>query len=676
MKDKDISRGKRPTLCPAFRGLIIAWICSGSCMGQGNWTWNNPLPGAQLFSIEGKYVGITKDRYMTSPDGISWTIRPSRLTAYQRFSLDYGNGQFIMGADNGRGYGFSNSKDGFTWSQGTSFTGKGENSYIIGIAYGGSRYLATTSDGRILVSGNGQDWSQSDSTFPWQSINPDIPPLFAGDHFVVFADTGFGSHANTLWTSSDGSVWAKGNTLKQNPNSLLYGNNTYVSLSYAWEDSCNASEDGNTWTAVRAGWGGYARYGNFLDGEFLAYGTKGDIWGSTDGRNWHKEANTSSPILQIVKGPGGYLAVRDANPYDRDECPILSAPLITGPWKPVRDYSPAESFYDVAYGDRKFVAAGNGFSFSEDGGASWSVSNMAGSDPPYHSVAFGAHAFVATGVPLFNMLAYSPDGKTWVDSQFMDLSVLHSVAFGAGRFVAVGAFDSNHRAVITSTDGRVWSAPDTSGNCRELYSVKYVNGEFVAWGNCAGGYEASPDGLTWRLVKVQEPPWEGLAYGNGKYLSTRSANQVKISGDLDNWKDTTVSVYSAAQGIGFGFGKFFLVGDVGMIHTSEDGEHWIRDTSTQFYSLNLQAVAFGEDRIVAVGTGGAVLVSLQGAAASVRPMLARIPGKTRGGESVPGFYKGGMRVENGGREFGMDGRELLEIPRLIRTGKSMSVSQQ
>jgi hypothetical protein len=672
MKDKEIPRGKSPALCPAFRGLIIACICSGSCLGQGNWTWNNPLPGARLFSIDGKFVGLTKDRYMTSQDGISWTIRPSRLSAYQRFSLDYGNGQFILGADNGQGYGFSTSKDGFTWSQGTSFTGKGGNSYIIGIAYGGSRYLATTSDGRILVSGNGQDWSQPDSAFPWQSINPDIPPLFAGDHFAVFADTGFGSHANTLWTSSDGSVWARGNTLKQNPNSLLYGNNTYVSLSYAWEDSCNASADGNTWTAVRAGWGGYARYGNFLDGEFLVYGSKGDIWGSTDGMNWRKRASTLSPIVQIVKGPGGYLAVREANPYDRDECPILSSPLIAGPWKPVRDYSPVQGFYGIAYGDGKFVAAGDGFSFSEDGGASWSVSNMAGSDPPYHSVAFGAHAFVATGVPLFNMLAYSTDGKTWADSQFKDLSVLHSVAFGAGRFVAVGAFDSNHRAVITSIDGRVWSAPDTSGNCRELYSVEYVNGEFVAWGDCAGGYEASPDGHTWRLVKAKKTPGEGLAYGNGKYLSTLSANQVKTSVDLDDWKDTTVSVYAAAQGIGFGFGKFILVGNAGMIHTSEDGEHWIQDSSTQFYSLNLQAVAFGEDRIVAVGTGGAVLVSLQGAAASVRPMVARIPGNPAGAR--PRFHQGEMKVEHGSRAFRMDGRESLVIPRLKRSDKSIPVS--
>jgi hypothetical protein len=453
---------------------------------------------------------------------------------------------------------------------------------------------------------------------------------------------------------------------------LLYGNNSFVALPQNMSDSCYVSKDGITWTAVQTGWRDRPRYGNFLDGEFLVYGPNGDIWGSTEGAYWYRNAQISSPIRQVVKGPGGFLAVREANPLDQDECPILSAPSINGPWNPVRKYNPTRRFNDVAYGDRKFVAVGDGIAISEDGGETWSSTTILGRDPPFQYVAFGAHAFVATGsVQSSNTLAYSADGKAWVHSQFKDLSAIDCVAFGAGRFVAVGKLDANHNAVITSTDGRVWSAPDTIKDCVYNNFVYFVNGKFLVWEACGDSFQTSPDGLTWTEVKPPSGLGGNLVYGNGKYVSSAGTG-VRASIDLTNWKDSMLAPYSGTtQGVGFGFGKFIVVGDAGMIHFSDDGENWIRDSSTQFYSLNLQAVAIGEDRIVAVGTNGTVLVSLQGEA-GLGPKVSRIAGQPPGFAPALRFHRGRMGVQHQGREFGMDGRRFLEIPSLISGGDEPS----
>jgi hypothetical protein len=225
--------------------------------------------------------------------------------------------------------------------------------------------------------------------------------------------------------------------------------------------------------------------------------------------------------------------------------------------------------------------------------------------------------------------------------------------------VAVGKLDANHNAVITSTDGRVWSAPDTIKDCVYNNFVYFVNGKFLVWEACGDSFQTSPDGLTWTEVKPPSGLGGNLVYGNGKYVSSAGTG-VRASIDLTNWKDSMLAPYSGTtQGVGFGFGKFIVVGDAGMIHFSDDGENWIRDSSTQFYSLNLQAVAIGEDRIVAVGTNGTVLVSLQGEA-GLGPKVSRIAGQPPGFAPALRFHRGRMGVQHQGREFGMDGRRFLE----------------
>jgi hypothetical protein len=108
--------------------------------------------GGGLFVAVAAFSG-TGNRVMTSPDGITWTSRASAADNTWQ-SVAYGGGLFVAVANDGTGNRVMTSPDGITW---TSRTSAADNSWFA-VAFGGGLFVAVAYSGsvpgnRVMTSG-------------------------------------------------------------------------------------------------------------------------------------------------------------------------------------------------------------------------------------------------------------------------------------------------------------------------------------------------------------------------------------------------------------------------------------------------------------------------------------------------------------------------------------------
>lgn len=168
---------------------------------------------------------------------------------------------------------------------------------------------------------------------------------------------------------------------------------------------------------------------------------------------------------------------------------------------------PSGTWYDICYGEDRFVAVGDEvIAYSLDG-FSW---HLATSYPEYTRwglVRYGNGKFIAMPNSAA-MVAYSIDGITWTSATLPFSSNWYSLCYGGGKFVALAGNDQT----VYSSDGITWtqgSMPDTS-NWR---AVCYGNGKFVAV-NASNKAAYSTDGITWTANKIADiGAYYFIAYG-------------------------------------------------------------------------------------------------------------------------------------------------------------------
>ena len=87
-----------------------------------------------------------------------------------------------------------------------------------------------------------------------------------------------------------------------------------------------------------------------------------------------------------------------------------------------------------------------------------------------------------------------------------------AIVFGAGRFVAV-----NGSQVFRSTDGEVWLSGYIQNG--DASGITYGNGRFIAVGS-AGGIHSSPDGVLWlRHTTIPDLSLSAVAYGMNRVVA-------------------------------------------------------------------------------------------------------------------------------------------------------------
>jgi hypothetical protein len=283
------------------------------------------------------------------------------------------------------------------------------NSVIYAVSYGGGRFVAGGSNGKIAWSANGIQWTAVEDS-PLSSIQS---IAYDGGKYVA------GSFGEMAW-STDGIQWT---AVENYPfeslttSGIAYGDGKYVAVSsggnwgnMAW------STDGIYWTVISHGstsepgdttFGSSGIYTvSYGDGRFVAAGASGKMAWSTDGIHW----------TAIRPGSATY---------------------------PGDTTFGSSAIYAVSYGGRWFVAVGaDGKMAWSSNGIHWtaiSPGDTTFGNSSIRAVCYGGRAFVAAGYD--GKMAWSSNGTNWVavnDSSF-GTSVIYGVAYGDGTFVAVGA---------------------------------------------------------------------------------------------------------------------------------------------------------------------------------------------------------------------------------------------
>ena len=242
------------------------------------------------------------------------------------------------------------------------------------------------------------------------------------------------------------------------------------------------------------------------------------------------------------------------NPYLLSEVGSLiqtSADLML--WDSVAPVAGEEGTYTTmaAYGNGILIVAGfsNGMA---DSGSAWMLTRQDGSD----------------------WIRTCPDSAICclLDCQFVN-----------GQFVAVGAeFGKGgvlHGVAMTSTDGMLWTrrSREVTGQVRELWTLAYGNGRFVAVGY-KGGCIVSEDGITWTLGNTEEIPFSSypisIAFGNGCFI-TGSRNTLYASADGMKWSPVYTSDSLNCSKVVFGNGRFIVSGNRGgslLVSTGVNGQ--------------------------------------------------------------------------------------------------------
>jgi len=186
-------------------------------------------------------------------------------------------------------------------------------------------------------------------------------------------------------------------------------------------------------------------------------------------------------------------------------------------------------------------------------------------------------------------------GSVWTSSSnYPSNSSWTSVTYGNGKFVAVGSNTAGTTGqAMYSTDGMNWTLASGVPN-HSWSNVTYGNGRFVAVG-WMGWIMYSSDGVTWTAssASFSGNTLYGLAYGNGKYITSYSSGYY-YSTDGISW--TQLNLGSTKNLITFGSGQFLaLVGNglAGLPRWSTDGLNWTTTSDTTPQSTYFVTCVYG-----------------------------------------------------------------------------------
>ena len=266
------------------------------------------------------------------------------------------------------------------------------------------------------------------------------------------------------------------------------------------------------------------------------------------------------------------------------------------------------------YAANRWIGFGQGGTIvTSTDGVSWPRSSS-GLTTTINSAVEGPGLVVAVGAS--GRIITSPDGLTWTAQTSGVTTNLNAVAFANSSYVAAGASG----VILTSRDGVTWTRP-TSGVTTALNAAAFVKGAFVVGGD-NGVLLSSPDGTTWSAVSLSGnltgtlflsgAGGEGLLLGRGgeSYAATTATS----------WRRLFQGTAEAKQAVIYADGRFVSVGTTtdpvsratfAPVQVSTDGITWTRANANSAF-LPLTAIAYGQQRYVAVGPASAIFTSPDG----------------------------------------------------------------
>ena len=559
----------------------------------------------------GFVVGASNGNLYHSPDGLSWTALPG-LASAQIVSIAYGSGRYVA-----VGYSVALvSEDGLDWRRANGFTQVSPEKVV----YAEGRFYTAN----LLVSEDGLDWTD---------LTPGRSPYLRGLAATPSRQVAVGD-GYSLLTSQNGREWVSEREPRSDfLNTICHGAGRWIA----------AGNDGNVYTSTGSPseWTLVPVEAGFLSSirwhgdRFLATAASGALLSSPDGLGWSRVALSGGPALRATASGGGlHIAIGD-------EGAILRSTDLSA-WSRVPG-TPFVPLADVAHGAGRFVAlAPGGATLVSTDGLTWET-GATGQTTALGSIAYGAGRFVTVGYS--GTVLSSIDGLSWTPASpaFPSL-LLGDVRFINGAFLVFGGSGNVYR----STDGLSWTAHSagilediawdgstyfgvgyqrfySSANAQtwtvqsfrpfgttQLHAVVHAQGRFVSVGS-EGWIETSSDGRTWSpRASGTTMPLYAIAHGSGRYVAVGSSGWRTHSTDGITWTAqlATDSPRPSFYAIVHNGQRFITGGSSGAIHTSEDGVTWTARASG--ITSQIQSLAVGPDRVLALGFNGEVLSSPDG----------------------------------------------------------------
>lgn len=494
---------------------------------------------------------------------------------------------------------------GATWVNQTG----AEGSHLHAIAVGKGLFVAVGYEGVIFTSPDGQVWSPRGT----HGAGDLLGISFGKDLFVAVNNEG------EVLTSSDGLVWANHGPKTEGAAlfNVAYGNGRYVAVGYdviltssdakAWSNNKIASMEGHVYLKSIS-------YGNNL---FIAVGNDGKILTSSDGNIWEPRLSSTDKTLNIVSFINGQFIAAG------DDGTIVSS-SDGKKWTPQASDTSHE-IYGLAFEKGNYVGVGEGdlILTSHNGTTFSSLKKGRVIYRHLRGVTFAKGNYVVVGDR--GTIATSPDASTWsLQQQIEGEHDLNAICYGNGLFVAVG----DDGTIATSDEAHTWSSKIEGA--REFVAISCANDHYVA-GSRSRIFHSS-DAKTWS--PIWEPPvglWappkvRSIAFGNGRYVVV--GGEVTSNGSLtktEPWKEIKAEPGEEFFGVTFANNQYIAVGHNnlgGMIKTSSNGENWVDRVSGTH--VVLRAIAFTNGKYVAVGDGGTILTSTDGAKWELLPIASKI----------------------------------------------------
>lgn len=273
--------------------------------------WYGVAWSGSLFVI----IGLYANKVLTSPDGITWTLRTAQTGAWD--AIAYGAGLFvaIASADNH----VMTSPDGTTWTKRSTPSAQ----QWLSVAWSGSLFVTvgngTSNANCVMTSPDGITWTlrACPTQAAWASVT------YGASLFVAVANNGAAGHR--VMTSPDGIAWTARTSAADDPwISVLYGGTTFVALSQGGD--VMTSSDGITWT-LRTGPGTNSSQLAYGASTFVALGTgyptlDAYVATSPDGITWTARTGPGTGValspantLRVISSSGALYASYNGGAY-------------------------------------------------------------------------------------------------------------------------------------------------------------------------------------------------------------------------------------------------------------------------------------------------------------------------------------------------------------------------
>lgn len=297
---------------------------------------------------------------------------------------------------------------------------------------------------------------------------------------------------------------------------------------------------------------------------------------------------------------------------------IASDPLWCSNWK-VRTPVGSSAFREICYGNDLFVAVGDaGTIETSPDGVTWTAQTPV---PPgtatFYSVCYSPTLDLFCAVGPNGRIETSPDAITWsLQTAATGTDDFESICWSetVGLYVAVGNNTAGFAAIETSPDGINWSDQTPANTIPIMYHVTYSEtvGRFVIVAS-GGKNEYSANGTAW--TAGSDAGTDGLravVYSDflGLFVAVGINGSIHTSPTGSTWTDRTPApALPSLSAVVFGNKSLIAVGAGGgetVVATSFDSITWTRRYLSTASGVNIEGIAYGINRAVAVGTGATI----------------------------------------------------------------------